>query len=61
MLHLDGIRAAVEKLAAGAGRQEVLLLNADTGAKVPLHLDLTARQAAMVLAGGLLNLTKKSD
>jgi len=60
-LSLGGIRTSVKSLAEGKGKIDVLLINESNGKEIILELALTERQAAMILAGGLLNLTKKNN
>ena len=52
-LTLDGVR---ESLQGGAGR--LMIRNVTRGVGIPVEAPLTARQRAIILAGGLLNFTK---
>jgi len=52
---IEGFAAAV------AGKSEATLVNKTNGAKIPLRLDFTERQRAILGAGGLLNYTKASE
>lgn len=54
-LRLPGFRRAI------AGGETVTLYDDTTGAKIPLRLDFTAREREILLAGGLLNLTKERN
>ena len=54
-LRIGGLREAV------ASRDTVLLTDATTGEEIPLRLCFTARQREILLAGGLLNLTKERN
>lgn len=54
-LRIGSLREAV------ASRDTVLLTDVTTGAEIPLRLDFTARQRDILLAGGLLNLTKERN
>ncbi len=54
-LRLPGFRRAI------AGGETVTLHDDTTGAEIPLRLDFTARQREILLAGGLLNLTKERN
>ena len=52
-LVIDGLRAALE-----AGAERLVLRDVTRGADIPLRAFLTARQRAIILAGGLLNYTQ---
>lgn len=52
-LVVDSIREAVQ-----SGCERVILRNVTKASEVPAKLNLTARQRAIILAGGLLNYTK---
>ena len=52
-LRVSGIREAVE-----GGAERVALQNLTQGFEAPVALALSARQRAILLAGGLLNFTK---
>lgn len=52
-LHLDGIRS-------GMASGEIILVDEDTGRKMQLSCNLTERQQAILMAGGLLNYTKEN-
>ena len=54
-LRLPGFRRAI------AGGETVMLHDDTTGAEIPLQLGFTARQREILLAGGLLNLTKERN
>ena len=54
-LRLPGFRRAI------AGGETVTLYDDTTGAEIPLRLDFTAREREILLAGGLLNLTKERN
>ena len=54
-LRLPGFRRAI------AGGEAVTLYDDTTGAEIPLRLDFTAREREILLAGGLLNLTKERN
>ena len=54
-LRIGSLREAV------ASRDTVLLTDATTGEEIPLRLCFTARQREILLAGGLLNLTKERN
>ncbi len=41
-------------------QQIIIMVNSTKNLAIPLRADLTERQLEMILAGGLLNLTKKS-
>ncbi len=51
----NGIREAVR-----SGSERVVLRNVTRGCDVPVKMNLTVRQRAIILAGGLLNFTKDS-
>jgi len=52
-LRIEQVRSALEK-----GKSSLLLRNDTQDAELPLRLDLTDRQRAILLAGGLLNTFK---
>ena len=54
-LRLPGFRRAI------AEGETVTLYDDTTGAEIPLRLDFTAREREILLAGGLLNLTKERN
>ena len=54
-LRLPGFRRAI------AGGETVTLYDDTKGAEIPLRLDFTAREREILLAGGLLNLTKERN
>ncbi|MBQ8689481.1 MAG: aconitate hydratase [Clostridia bacterium] len=54
-IYVEGFREAIEK--AGTA----VLVNRKNGARVPLNLNLTARQRSILLAGGMLNYTKNNS
>lgn len=54
-LRLPGFRRAI------AGGETVTLYDDIKGAEIPLRLDFTAREREILLAGGLLNLTKERN
>lgn len=54
-LRLPGFRRAI------AEGERVTLYDDTTGAEIPLRLDFTAREREILLAGGLLNLTKERN
>ncbi len=53
-IYIEGFRLGIEKY------DELTLVNRNNGARVPLKLTLTARQRAILLAGGMLNYTKSN-
>ena len=54
-IYVDGIKKAIEN------DRECLLINKNNDARVPIKLDLTARQRGILLAGGLLNYTRENS
>ena len=54
-IRIEGFKNAI------AGACEVALVDENNGARVPLKLDLTERQRAILLAGGMLNYTKANN
>ena len=54
-IYVEGFKNAIE------GECELTLVNENNGARVPLKLDLTDRQRAILLAGGMLNYTKQNN
>ena len=50
-IELPGIRARLER------KEEITLVNKSKGIEIPLQVDLSERQRAILLAGGLLNYT----
>ena len=54
-IYIEGFKNAIE----GAG--EVTLVDENNGTRVALKLDLTERQRAILLAGGMLNYTKANN
>lgn len=55
-LRLEGLHAYLQ----GNAQQPLMLQNLTQGKEIPVKLELSQRQANMILAGGLLNLTRKS-
>ena len=53
-LYIEGFRAAIE------GSDSAVLVSRKNATRVPLKLTLTARQRAILLAGGMLNYTKNN-
>ncbi len=53
-IYIESFREAIEK------HDEVTLINRNNGARVPLKLNLTPRQRAILLSGGMLNYTKNN-
>jgi aconitate hydratase len=54
-LELAGVREAMK-----SGLERLVIRNVTRGVEVPVKAELTARQRAIILAGGLLNFTKES-
>lgn len=54
-LYIEGFTKAIE------GADTVMLVNRKNDARVPLNLNLTPRQRAILLAGGMLNYTKNNS
>ena len=58
----EGDRISIEGFEdAIRNKNDAVLVDLDTGARVPLALTLTERQRAILLAGGMLNYTKKGE
>ncbi len=58
-LLLPDVRAALTAFAAGEGGREVRVVDETTGRELSARHDLTTREARILLAGGLLNLTRE--
>ncbi len=54
-LVVEGVRAAMKN-----GAERLVIRNVTRGVEVPVTAQLTARQRAIILAGGLLNFTRES-
>jgi aconitate hydratase len=54
-LVLEGVREAMKN-----GAERLVIRNVTRGVEVPVTARLTARQRAIILAGGLLNFTRES-
>ncbi len=58
-VRLPDVRAALAGFAAGEGGREVRVVDETAGRELAARHDLTAREARILLAGGLLNLTRE--
>lgn len=58
-LRLPDVRAALAAFAAGEGGREVVVVDETAGREMAARHDLTAREARILLAGGLLNFTRE--
>ena len=56
----EGAKLTIKGFADGVATSDKLYLECECGAKIPLKLDLTARQRAILSAGGMLNYTKNN-
>ncbi len=56
----EGAKLTIKGFAEGVATSDSLYLECECGAKIPLKLDLTARQRAILSAGGMLNYTKNN-